>query len=161
MEKKKTAWILLSVLGLLIIGGVVQHNIHRAPSNGAMEYAPDQPVSWKGEIPGSGKTAGTKIPGFGKLYFPSNTRQVQMTLANPDDNDCYLIYSIYLDKPDGELLYTSEKIYPGMAVENLTLKCPLQQGDYTLYIHAAPYRSSDDTKLNDAVLKAPVAVTDN
>ena len=125
------------------------------------QYVPDRPEAWNENLSGDNASGGIKIPGFGRLYFPSDTDKVQMTLANPSDNECYFIYSIHLDEPDGELLYTSDKVYPGMAIYELTLFRALAVGEYELYIHIAPYDAKSDKQLNAALIKAPLTVTNS
>lgn len=137
--------------------------VHKKSDGGAsgIKYTPDQPKQWSEEISQANQSDGIKIPGFGRVYFPSGTTKVQMTLANPSDNDCYFIYNIHLDNPDGELLYTSAEVYPGMALYDLTLSRPLNVGEHMLYINIVPYDTTSKKQLNSALLKAPLTVSEN
>lgn len=161
MKKRIPLLITVAVAAVLIIGAIVYINMRSDNNTVGIQYVPDQPDAWNDNLAGNDNSGGIKIPGFGKLYFPSDTDKVQMTLANPSDNECYFIYTIHLDKPNGELLYTSDKIYPGMAIYELTLFRALKVGEYELYIHIAPYDTKSEKQLNAALLKAPLTVTDN
>ena len=124
-----------------------------------IRYNSDQPQPWSENLPDGSNAEGIKIPGFGRLYFPADSDRVQMTLANPSDNHCYFVYTINLNESDGELLYTSCNIEPGMALSEITLSRSLAAGEYVLYIHVTPYDSDSGKRLNNALLKAPLVVT--
>lgn len=160
MKKRIPLLTAIAVVAVLIIGAIVYINIRFDNNTVGIQYTPDQPEAWYESLEGD-SSDGIKIPGFGRLYFPSDIHKVQMTLANPRDNECYFIYTIHLNEPDGELIYTSDKVYPGMAIYDLTLSRTLDAGEYVLYIHVAPYAVSDGKQLNTALLKAPLTVTDN
>ncbi len=161
MKKRVPLLITAAVAAVLIIGAIVYINIRFDNNTIGIQYTPDLPEAWNENSADDNASGGIKIPGFGRLYFPSDTDKVQMTLANPNDNECYFIYSIHLNEPDGELLYTSDKVYPGMAIYDLTLYRTLEAGEYVLYIHVAPYAVSDGKQLNTALLKMPLTVTEN
>lgn len=161
MKKRIPLLSTISVVAVLIIGAIVYINMNSNNNTVGIQYVPDRPEAWNENLSGDNASGGIKIPGFGRLYFPSDTDKVQMTLANPNDNECYFIYSIHLDEPDGELLYTSDKVYPGMAIYELTLYRALAVGEYELYIHIAPYNAKSDKQLNAALLKAPLTVTNS
>lgn len=160
MKKKSLLFISIIIVALAIIGAMVYINMNSGDNMGGIRYTPDSQEPWNESLEGDNNSDGIKIPGFGKLYFPSGTKKVQMTLANPSDNDCYFIYTLHLNDPDGEIIYTSDKVAPGMALYDLTIIRPLDVGEYTLYVHVATY-SSDDKQLNGALLKAPLTVMGN
>lgn len=126
-----------------------------------IKYNYDHIEQWNDGETGKSGFDGIRIPGFGRLYFQSGTENVQMTLANPYNNECYFIYTINLDAPDGELLYTSSEVYPGTALRSITLSHPLQSGEYILYIYITSYDTVSGDQLNTALMKAPLTVSDS
>lgn len=160
--RKRILFLLAAAIAAILILGVVIHTNTRSANNPVgIQYLPDQQKPWSESLADDTGADGIKIPGFGSLYFPADTKQIQMTLANPGDNTCYFIYTLHLDAPEGEVLYTSDAVYPGMAIYNLTLLRSLPAGAYELYIHIAPYDVETNRQLNAALLKTPLTVTNN
>lgn len=155
MKKRIPVIALAAAVIALIIGAVIYMNLNPDDS-----YTPDQPHQWSEKLPDRGNAGEIRIPGFGRVYFPSDSDKVQMTLANPVENQCTFIYTINLNEPDGEQLYTSCEIAPGTALSEITLSRPLDAGEYTIYIHIMPYDIQSGSAMNSALLKAPLTVTD-
>lgn len=160
LKKQIPIFVVIAVIIALIVGTVIHMNLNSADNTGGIGYTQDQPHSWNEKIPDKSNAEGIKIPGFGRVYFPSNLCKVQMTLANPIENEYSFIYAINLNEPDGELLYTSCEIAPGMALSEITLSKPLDAGEYTLYIHIEPHDIQSGKSMNNALLKVPLTVTD-
>ncbi|HIR63920.1 MAG TPA: hypothetical protein IAB92_01715 [Candidatus Faecousia faecigallinarum] len=98
---------------------------------------------------------GIRIPGYGTIYFPAGQRQVQLTLYNPEENDCYFAFSLYLE---GEEIYASDYVEPGNAIENLELTRALTAGEYTLYINIQTYDPETESQKNGASVQAELIV---
>jgi len=90
---------------------------------------------YTGAMPEHLTTEGVKIPGYTGFTILAETTDVQLLLFNPDGNECDLAFEIIVD---GETLYSSSRIEPGMCVEDVTLTRGLAQGEYkaTLEIRA-------------------------
>lgn len=159
MKKQFPIFIAVFVTAVLILSVVIFQIGNADDGVSGIRYNPDQPQPWSENLPDGGNAEGIKIPGFGRLYFPADSDRVQMTLANPSDNHCYFVYTINLNESDGELLYISCNIEPGMALSEITLSRSLAAGEYVLYIHVTPYDSDSGKRLNNALLKAPLVVT--
>lgn len=157
--KKKLPFILsgIVVLLLLLLLFCLRGRWGDANQGKGLQFNPDVPEAWSESLADPG-TEGIKIPGFSQIYFEAGTKEVQLTLGNPAANTCYFTYEIYLDDPEGELLYTSCRIDPGMALTDITLSRPLEAGEYTLYIKANPCDLDSGAPLNSALMKAPLVV---
>lgn len=116
-------------------------------------------VEWddSGMQKGEDSSQGIKIPGYGKIYFPSSEKQVEMTLYNPKENTCYFVFELYID--DEEIpIYASEYIEPGKALTAISLKRELTQGTYNMQIKISTYDTATEAPLNGAVLKTILEV---
>ncbi len=84
-------------------------------------------------IPGNTNTDGISIPGYSKVVFPADERDVKMVLLNPEGNPCYFRFTLILSQTGEELVKTN-LVPPGMAVTDLTLSRKLETGEYELEI---------------------------
>ena len=73
------------------------------------------------------KGPGFLIPRIESAVIPAETTDVQLLLFNPMENEYDLMFEITLN---GEALYSSGRIEPGMCVEDITLTRGLAQGEY-------------------------------
>lgn len=98
-----------------------------------------------------------KIPGYGTIYFPQNTKTVPITLYNPEENGCFFIFTLTVDD-NTDPLYTSGYVEPGKSLMEITMSRALAAGEYTLYIHVDAYDRSSQQPLNSAVVKTDLVV---
>lgn len=96
-----------------------------------------------------------KLPGYNNISLPSNTKNVQLTLLNPEGNECYFKFKLLIDD---EIIYTSELVQSGYAIDEVDLNRSLDKGDYNLTINITPYALDKTTKLNGANIKASLNV---
>lgn len=107
---------------------------------------------------------GVAIPGFGRLTILENTKDlVGINLYNPIENEgwYYLTYQLCLLDEDGvmsEVLYESQLIPPNHVVPDITLSRGLLKGEYDAVMKVQPYRISDYSPTNSAVLKLTIYV---
>lgn len=101
---------------------------------------------------------GTRIPGYSTIVWPAGEKEVEITLYNPEENDCLFVYQLYLEGQEEEPLYTSGTIEPGKAVRSISLSRALQSGSYSLKLHIMPYDRETEAPLNDAVVTAALIV---
>lgn len=158
MKKIIPAFIVITAIVLIFCTATYKNRSLEDKMSG-IQYNSDRPEPWDNNLPDSDHAKGIKIPGFGRLYFPEGTDKVNVTLANPSDNHCYFVYTLCLNEPEGELLYMSSAVNPGMALSEITLSKPLMAGEYELYIHVNPYDMNSGELLNAALLKVPLTVT--
>ena len=101
---------------------------------------------------------GIKIPGYGTIYFPADETDVSITLYNPEDNECYFQFELYIDG-ESEPVASTGAVEPGSAVTEVTLSRPLEAGTYQLDIKINTYTLDGLTPLNDAVVSTDLTVT--
>ena len=91
------------------------------------------------------------------MIFPKDRVSVQSVLVNPEENDCYFVYSFVLMET-GEELYRSGMIPPGMAVQEQTLSRPLAAGEYMLLIRVQAFSLEDKHEMNGVNMEVPLTV---
>ena len=171
VNKWKILTIILAVLlilfgGTIIIWGIVPNFPADAPNSqgqspqgsglvidpNAGEYVPPTPAP------------GVKIPGFGKLTIPANTKEViGINLYNPEENEgwYYLTFKLSLldeNEEVSETLYESQLVPPGLYLQDITLSRGLAKGEYEAVMHVQPYRVSDMSPTNNANLRLTIIV---
>jgi len=99
-----------------------------------------------------------KIPVIGDFSIPADTVNIQMILFNPENNDCYLSFTIVLTDSD-KTLYSSDLIAPGMCVEDLTFSIGLNKGAHNAVVKIRAYSIEEFTIFN--TVDVPVIVTAN
>lgn len=103
-------------------------------------------------------TKGIKIPGYGELTVAANETDWKITLANPQDNDCYFKYLITIDDSE-EVIYESDYIEPGKAIREFQVTKGLEAGDYKIHLNIEAYSTDgSDTRLNGANVQADLHV---
>ncbi|MCL2164173.1 MAG: hypothetical protein FWH55_07235 [Oscillospiraceae bacterium] len=81
-------------------------------------------------------------PDSGTVTIPANSDILHMVLINPDENDCWFVFDIFL-KDTGEQLYKSGLVAPGMCIEDFRISQTFSKGKYdaVLKIHAYEFDS--------------------
>jgi len=74
-----------------------------------------------------------EIPRIESITIPAGTRQVELTLVNPEGNPYGFIFEIVL-KQTGERLYESGVVDPSMSVEKVELARGLAKGEYEVVL---------------------------
>lgn len=106
----------------------------------------------------SGEQKGIQIPGYGEITVRAESSVWNITLPNPEDNDCYFRYTITIDDSETPI-YTSDYIEPGKAITQFEVSEPLTAGDYSIYLNIAAYSmDGENTRLNGARVKADLHV---
>ena len=104
---------------------------------------------------GAEYTGDIKIPGYDSINIPANTKDVKITLPNPEDNECYFKFELIVDD---KTIYTSKLVEPGRAINQLELTETLDRGEYDLLIKISPYSLKDKAALIGAEVKANLNV---
>ncbi len=151
----------VSVMALLLIGVLLialYSTMHwQGEGKGISLQADANAEEWDDSAVRISAGEGIRIPGYGVIYFPQNSTEVQLTLYNPKENDCYFIFELNLEGEE-EPIYASGYVEPGKAITQLSLSRVLSAGTYTLYIKVKPYDMQTQTLLNNAVVKTKLIV---
>ena len=84
--------------------------------NSAGIVVSDEAVEWNKDLEDtSGGQQGIKIPGYDDITVNSGDTTWQITLLNPEGNECYFQYAVTIDDSDIPI-YTSDLIEPGKAI---------------------------------------------
>jgi len=98
-----------------------------------------------------GEAQGIKIPGYGTVRLPSDKKDVQMILLNPEGNPCYFMFELVVD---GETYYTSDLVEPSKCIEDLKLTKALKKGEYDAVLKISCYSLDENyTRMNGADVK--------
>lgn len=127
--------------------------------NSAGIVVSDEAVEWDKELEdASGGQPGIKIPGYGEITVNSGSTTWEVTLLNPEGNDCYFRYAITIDDSDTPI-YESDLIEPGKAITEFEVTEPLEAGDYEIHLNISAFTMDEDlTALNGADVKADLHV---
>ena len=119
----------------------------------------DEAVEWNKDLEDtSGGQQGIKIPGYGDITVNSEDTAWQITLLNPEGNDCYFKYAVTIDDSDTPI-YTSDLIEPGKAITEFEVSEPLEAGDYEIHLNISAFTMDESlTDLNGADVKAGLHV---
>ena len=98
-----------------------------------------------------------QIAGFSSWHIPAGeTKNLPITLKNPDGNPCYFSFSIILS--DGETIYQSDMVPPGEAIKQITINRALSAGEYAATIHIDTNALDDGRAMNKADLNLTITV---
>ena len=119
----------------------------------------DAAEDWSGETEDlSDGQQGIKIPGYGDITVYAGETDWKITLANPEDNNCYFRYTITIDDSETPI-YESDLIEPGKAVREFEVTEPLEAGDYEIHLNISAFTMDESlTALNGADVKAVLHV---
>lgn len=161
MQITRRKIIVTLLIVLLFAGGVFWFFFRPSPvppaqTGNGMVVDTDAEV-WENQLEDQAEIPGIKIPGYGTISFPAKEKEVQLTLANPEENPCYFQFVIALDET-GEILYTSDLIEPGKAIKNLTLARGLEAGEHEAAIQVHTFSLDTQERMNNAVVRTNVSV---
>lgn len=165
-NKRMVLWIVLTVIIVAVIAVLSIAIWNFATSRGNEENQDSRGIvfdedaeDWDGDIKdlSEGQT-GIKIPGYGDITVPAGENIWNITLANPEDNECYFKYTITVDDEETPI-YESDLIEPGKAVREFEVSKPLDPGDYEIHLNISTYSMDNTiTPMNGAVVKADLHV---
>lgn len=158
---KKILVILIIVL-LLLAAAVILWLALRDNDDGrstAGIVVSDEAVEWNKDLEDtSGGQPGIKIPGYGDITVNSGSTTWEITLLNPEGNECYFQYAITIDDSDTPI-YESDLIEPGKAITEFEVSEPLEAGDYEIHLNISAFTMDESlTALNGADVKAVLHV---
>lgn len=161
MDKKKIIKTIANI-GILAVVMVVGFYVGSFVSNrnndenktriagNATQYAEDRDYSDIEESPN------IAVPGYEKLDFKAGQTKQTVKLYNPKENTCYFKMSLVLD---GEVIWTSDLLEPGMAFEEIELDRPLDAGEYKgVLLKYDCFSLKDQHQFNGAEIKVDIEV---
>lgn len=141
--KRTRAKILVPILLLLLLAGVAlfyfrpwQQNV---PGLDQAAIAYQMPNGVKNEDPTQ-----IMMPFFDAIEV-TNQGQGKVALLNPDGNECYFKYTL-VRKDNGQAVYESGLIKPGMAVAEWYLNTDLEPGEYEATLQVETFDLQDYTQ---------------
>lgn len=146
-KSKKVMLLIIVVLLIVIPAGIfINKNLSKRDLD-------SNAVKWTQEK--NSDPESIKIPGYSTITIPANTKDVQITLGNPEGNQCYFKFELLVD---GESLYTSDFVQAGYAIENVELEKGLEKGTYDAVIKITPYSLDKESQYAGANVRATVEV---
>ncbi|MDY4576138.1 MAG: hypothetical protein SPD90_13900 [Intestinibacter sp.] len=146
-KSKKVMILIILVLLIIIPAGIF---INKNLSKGDLD---SNTVKWTQEK--NSDPESIKIPGYSTITIPADTKNVKITLGNPEGNQCYFKFELLVD---GESLYTSDFVQAGYAIENVELQKGLKKGTYDAVIKITPYSLNKETQYAGANVRATMEV---
>ena len=146
-KSKKVMLLIILVLLIIIPAGIF---INKNLSKGDLD---SNAVKWTQEK--NSDPESIKIPGYSTITIPADTKNVKITLGNPEGNQCYFKFELLVD---GESLYTSDFVQAGYAIENVELQKGLKKGTYDAVIKITPYSLNKETQYAGANVRATMEV---
>lgn len=136
-NKKKRKRIVIGIgLVAVIAAGILYNRMQpKEVTNYDTAFEEDQ-IKPENEKQKSGTEKGIQIPGYKTITVAAGSKDVDVELMNPEENEVYFEISFYLPDTD-ETIYTSKKIKPGQHIYHITLNRELQAGEYPLTIRYA------------------------
>ena len=144
-KKKKIVLIILILLILIPVGIFINKNISEELDSNVVKWTQEKNLDPKS----------VKIPGYSTIKIPSDTKNVQITLGNPEGNQCYFKFELLVN---GESLYKSDFVQAGYAIKNIELKKALEKGTYDAVIKITPYSLDKQSQYAGANVRATVKV---
>ena len=146
-KSKKVMILIILVLLIVIPAGIF---INKNLSKGDLD---SNTVKWTQEK--NSDPESIKIPGYSTITIPADTKDVKITLGNPEGNQCYFKFELLVD---GESLYTSDFVQAGYAIENIELSKALEKGSYDAVIKITPYSLDKQSQYAGANVRATMEV---
>lgn len=156
---KKNRIIIMCIALFIVLAGsfTAYHFIHSSQENTSGVVIDKDATEWKKELPNQGDQ-GIKIPGYGNLSVGAGEKNWNITLLNPEGNNCYFKYNITVGE-NSDPIYTSDYIEPGKAIKYFKVNKSLKKGDYTIYMNIETYSmDGKNTRMNGASVKANLQV---
>ena len=146
-KSKKVMLLIILVLLIIIPAGIF---INKNLSKGDLD---SNAVKWTQEK--NSDPESIKIPGYSTITIPADTKDVKITLGNPEGNQCYFKFELLVD---GESLYTSDFVQAGYAIENIELSKAIEKGSYDAVIKITPYSLDKQSQYAGANVRATMEV---
>ena len=159
-KKKWKRFIPVALAAAVLAGaGIWQAAEPKEVTNYDVEFEAEQEAPEQ-ETAGSSSGGAIQIPGYKSISIPAGTRDVEVELMNPEQNEVYFEISFYLPETD-ETIYTSKMIRPGQHLYEITLEREMEAGEYPLIVRYATYSADEAmTPRNGAEVNCTLAVSE-
>lgn len=148
MKKKRWIVIILIVVAALAASGIVymrQNQRNKEKKATAATVVPWDLELENEEVPEK-EDGKILLPGYERMVMSANTKEQELNVGNPSDNDCYFV--IVLKLADGTELFTSDYLKPGEGLKQVTINQELKTGEYQAVIEYRCYSMEDKSTLN-------------
>lgn len=127
--RKKATTILAAACAVAVVAaaGFGGYSIGR-DSTDAAQHATVATLPEKAEGVLVGGVGSISIPGFGRMTFKAGQTAQNVTLYNPETNDCVFVIELVL--PSGKTIYRSGELAPGESVDQIEISDPLDAAIY-------------------------------
>lgn len=99
-----------------------------------------------------------EIAGFSAWHIDAGkTKNIPITLKNPEGNPCYFPFSIILS--DGETIYQSDMVPPGESIKKITINRALDIGSYNATVRIDTNALEDGEPMNKAEMNIVIIVS--
>ena len=112
---------------------------------------------YDGTVESNNSDSRIKIPGYPDITFTSDSTDFPITLLNPEGNPCNFKFSLSL-KETGEILYTTDLVKSGDAINGVELEHTLDKGIYTLLINISTYDVESGGEMNGAQVQTKLII---
>ena len=144
--------VLLALTFLLTACSAGNDAERQAESGSAM--AGDTVERFAEATPGSGENI--NVPGYEELTLQAGSKFQKVYLFNPANNAAYFVMTLTL--VSGETLWKGKALYPGEAFTGITLRKPLNAGEYAAILHYDCFSVSNNEPLNGAEVQLNLIV---
>lgn len=158
-RKNKRKAVMIGIIAVIAIGAGVAYSQTQPKevTNYDTGFEEEQTTPENGEQKAQIEK-GIQIPGYKTITIEAGTKEVDVELMNPEENNVYFEISFYLPDTD-ETIYTSKKIKPGQHIYHITLNRELEAGEYPLTVKYATCSADDSmTPKNGAEINCTLQV---
>lgn len=108
------------------------------------------------ELPVNSDPDQIAIPGYGDIRIAAGSETAKLVLYNPKNNPCYFKFILKNDET-GEILFESDLVPPGQAIQEIKFNKAIKEGIYPLTIRIRSFDTQDYTKeLNGGEIKTHI-----
>ncbi len=139
----------IALMAAVLIAGLAIGGFFDKSSDVVSRYAGDKDYSNVTE------SDSISVPGYDTFTFEAGKKTQKITLHNPEENTCYFRLSLILE--NGEAIWTSDLLEPGMAFTSIKLDKALDKGTYSdVTLKYDCYSLKDKSQLNGAAIKVTI-----
>lgn len=156
-KKSKSNRTILILVILLIIGIVIDiygdryHKNNDIINNDSQIISDDNAIDWHGNqrLNGYGQPSDKiSIPCFDGLVFQANQTSQKVNLYNPENNSCYMKFSIIVEN---KTIWKSEMVAPAKGFYEIELNDILTSGTYKAYLLIECFDMNNKSPMNNGL----------
>lgn len=147
MEKKQKNFFIVIIallVGLLAAALILLYHVAgNAKTAGQENTMPEFEAQQSHQSQQASVTRGIKIPGYTSIPIKANSKEVEVDLYNPEENEVYFQITFVLTQTE-ETIYKSKLIEPGQHLYHIELEKEMKPGEYPITIQYSTF-SADET----------------